>query len=854
MMYLFVKTSNIEILRFYDIKKKIVEPVNDLLLTSLPLKLTNNSTEDFNNNDENNNNNINNPPTLKLDSSNEQPVNNNNNSKSISPRKQNNNNSSSDSSGIFSWCNKFKFIKVQISDSILSISRKYNMTEESLLILNRLDRGCQLYPGQMLIVAYNEDFTLSNSQYQEDYKEVMNYNLLLPRLRERHNFVMYNKDINTLDGYNDIEHYELEKEKEEIRRLNRYQLDNVIFLTENGVELNGFITIRKQTLTFVPSSLNFSFNRFEFQCSDISEWNLKEDDCVEEGVQIDSIRMILRIWIRYYIDNSYVKSFQIHLEKTASEEENQQTIQDLEAKLTLFLNRVMLTDVDESTIYKPDPPPPTTSSIWDKYLSQPIPYYYTSSNPLNKSSQVLQKPPSSTNSISPLSTSLKTPESTSPQSPTTPILQSTTQSPPFSPLVSTKNEEIFKYQVSYIYDDSNRVNGGLVLLPSRVIFQGDHDDPIIKRDGSLKYQLHFTIDRILSCQLIPKINTFSKSPDDLQFNMDSEDGSDLQQPISSPQQQCIHLIIVEEFANNQVLEKDIIFECGESEINSIYKQIKEWMGTVTTPVSPYVNRVQQAQQSQQQVSIASTPTKSMAQSLIALSSSMVDKIFDIKSSYGVNNSSGGADQVQTEPEPNLLSSSSTHFQDQSFYDIEETSFSILQDFTPNIIDGPSTLVPMEDIKKLIQYLPCLYQLNDWVLLYKTEKHGISMNTLYSRTKEKGPCIIVIRDTDNNIFGGFISESLKCSSTKTYYGSGECFLFRLKPHFDVYLWSKENSCFVQTTENYLSMGGGENGKYGLWIDQDFHQGCSSPCHTFDSPCLSTKEDFIVLEIEVWGFNQ
>ncbi len=49
-------------------------------------------------------------------------------------------------------------------------------------------------------------------------------------------------------------------------------------------------------------------------------------------------------------------------------------------------------------------------------------------------------------------------------------------------------------------------------------------------------------------------------------------------------------------------------------------------------------------------------------------------------------------------------------------------------------------------------------------------------------------------------------------------------------------------------------GGDSGKFALWLDGDFRHGSSHPSSTFDNPQLSSEQDFEVLVIEVWGFEQ
>lgn len=164
--------------------------------------------------------------------------------------------------------------------------------------------------------------------------------------------------------------------------------------------------------------------------------------------------------------------------------------------------------------------------------------------------------------------------------------------------------------------------------------------------------------------------------------------------------------------------------------------------------------------------------------------------------------------------------------------------------------GKSSLVNTEQAKFLRRYLNTSLAFEDWVLLYSTEVHGISINTMYTRTRDKGPVFIFIQDSHRNIFGGFASESLHIA--RGYYGTGESFLFKLQPTLSVYPWPNTNQFFILSSENFISMGGGETGKYGFWVDADFHKGSTGYCETFHNPALSDKETFECLILEVWGF--
>ncbi|KAI8869589.1 TLD-domain-containing protein, partial [Ramicandelaber brevisporus] len=124
----------------------------------------------------------------------------------------------------------------------------------------------------------------------------------------------------------------------------------------------------------------------------------------------------------------------------------------------------------------------------------------------------------------------------------------------------------------------------------------------------------------------------------------------------------------------------------------------------------------------------------------------------------------------------------------------------------------------------------------WNLLYSLNQHGVSFTSLLRLSKDKGPCLLLIRDENDNIFGGFLSEPI--SPHPSFYGSGECFLWKKSwplPSIKVFKWTGDNDYFIATDSDYVAMGSG-NGLFGLWFDSDFEHGYSAPCPTFNNESL------------------
>uniref|UniRef100_A0A673KKS1 Nuclear receptor coactivator 7-like n=1 Tax=Sinocyclocheilus rhinocerous TaxID=307959 RepID=A0A673KKS1_9TELE len=171
------------------------------------------------------------------------------------------------------------------------------------------------------------------------------------------------------------------------------------------------------------------------------------------------------------------------------------------------------------------------------------------------------------------------------------------------------------------------------------------------------------------------------------------------------------------------------------------------------------------------------------------------------------------------------------------------------DLLPVLIDH-SQILNEHHLEQLMNHIPARTQGYSWKLVYSTAQHGTSLTTLYRQMRELDrPVLMVIKDTDNQVFGAFSSDPFKVSSY--CYGTGETFLYSFSPEFQIFRWSGENSYFVRGFLDSLQMGGG-GGPFGLWLDSDLYRGSSYSCSTFCNRPLSLHHDFTVRDLEVWTF--
>lgn len=126
-------------------------------------------------------------------------------------------------------------------------------------------------------------------------------------------------------------------------------------------------------------------------------------------------------------------------------------------------------------------------------------------------------------------------------------------------------------------------------------------------------------------------------------------------------------------------------------------------------------------------------------------------------------------------------------------------------FRPNLSD-PSELLQPEQIEKLTKSLPPRTIGYPWTLVYSTAKHGMSLKTLYRTMMGLDtPVLLVIKDSDGQVFGALASEPFKVSDG--FYGTGETFMFTFSPDFEVFKWTGDNMFFIKGDMDSLAFGGG-----------------------------------------------
>jgi len=187
--------------------------------------------------------------------------------------------------------------------------------------------------------------------------------------------------------------------------------------------------------------------------------------------------------------------------------------------------------------------------------------------------------------------------------------------------------------------------------------------------------------------------------------------------------------------------------------------------------------------------------------------------------------------------------------------LELKSMSLKGEYTPKVKGLPpkfSSIISESCRGSIIKQLPERLRCKDWMYLYSSEEHGYGIHSAYQAASGSGPFLFVVMDMNQYVFGAFCNESLHMGG-RTYYGTGESFVFQLYPHFRVHKWSGHGEEFCVSTNDMIAFGGG--GKFALWLDGSFDRGSSETGgQTFQGfHSLSSKEIFKCCAVEIWGFT-
>jgi len=164
------------------------------------------------------------------------------------------------------------------------------------------------------------------------------------------------------------------------------------------------------------------------------------------------------------------------------------------------------------------------------------------------------------------------------------------------------------------------------------------------------------------------------------------------------------------------------------------------------------------------------------------------------------------------------------------------------------------------MQQIHDHLPESLSMHQWDRCFAIGRDGDSFVTLLDYCAPHRYTVTIIRSVDGYVMGGFCSVPWKSkNTTRGYYGSGQSFLFASHPmgileeglHF--YPWTgRNNYCQICDIEKQVLCMGGE-GDFGWIVKENFEQGQTGHCQTFDNPPLAPAAFFRVADLEVYGLK-
>ncbi|XP_068003346.1 TBC1 domain family member 24 isoform X1 [Melanerpes formicivorus] len=218
----------------------------------------------------------------------------------------------------------------------------------------------------------------------------------------------------------------------------------------------------------------------------------------------------------------------------------------------------------------------------------------------------------------------------------------------------------------------------------------------------------------------------------------------------------------------------------------------------------------------------------------------------------------------------------------------------------------SEIVSVKEMRDIWSWIPERFALCQPLLLFTTLEHGCSLSRFYSHSEGHEPTLLLIKTTAKEVCGAYLSTDWSArrrgGNKLSFFGTGECFVFRLQPEVERYEWviirhpelasagpeaenhssaaaasrlpsssvpaepsdrlspflsarhfnlpSKTASMFMAGSSECIIIGGGDG--QALYLDADLNHGRTSHCNTFNNQPLCS-ESFQISVLEVWGFR-
>ncbi len=99
-------------------------------------------------------------------------------------------------------------------------------------------------------------------------------------------------------------------------------------------------------------------------------------------------------------------------------------------------------------------------------------------------------------------------------------------------------------------------------------------------------------------------------------------------------------------------------------------------------------------------------------------------------------------------------------------------------FSSDEVDASSSILSQTMLRAIHGFLPLQKKVSHWTCLYSTAYEGYSLQNFYRKVSTcQEPFVIVIKDTENEIFGAYLTNVI--GVTEEFVGTGESWLFQVQ---------------------------------------------------------------------------
>ena len=136
-----------------------------------------------------------------------------------------------------------------------------------------------------------------------------------------------------------------------------------------------------------------------------------------------------------------------------------------------------------------------------------------------------------------------------------------------------------------------------------------------------------------------------------------------------------------------------------------------------------------------------------------------------------------------------------------------------------------------------------------------DKDGASFTTFIGKGSEYENIILFLKSSENEIFGAYISESLRIKY-HDFYGAAETFIFTFynTNKIRVYHATQSNDLYIYTDPEKIAFGCSDD-NFSLSVEENFKNCFSDTTVTYNNPPLwkENTSNVTIVNCELWTFS-